>query len=142
MVTFCGSSWTWPRISRNSCPTPVNPGDTEPVRGAWFLTEGNIYPANTIQGDGNAFDPTAPGAIGRWICRGTHLVSLAEILNGAPLWVASTQTYLLPGDRMLSTDGLEGSIELVRSVTGGTGTFRGTSGNSINSSSGSILATA
>ena len=26
---------------------------------------------------------------------------------------------------MLSTDGLEGSIELIRSVTGGTGTFRG-----------------
>jgi hypothetical protein len=106
--------------------TPVNPADTEPRRGSWFLTEGNIFPPYTIQGNGSTFDPGSPGAIGKWICRGTHLVSLTEILNGAPLWVATTQNYLLPGDnRMLTTDGREGSVPIVRAVTGGTGAFRG-----------------
>src|SRR5687768_5789602 len=31
-------------------PTFVKPTDTEPKRGSWFITEGNIYPAGTIQG--------------------------------------------------------------------------------------------
>jgi hypothetical protein len=106
--------------------TPVNPADTEPKRGSWFLTEGNIFPAFTIQADGSTFDPGSAGAIGRWICRGTHLVSLTDILNGAPLWVATQQTYQLPSDRRtITTDGTEGSVPLVRAVTGGTGIFRG-----------------
>ena len=110
----------------HQCDRPVNPADTEPKRGSWFLTEGNIFPPHTIQGDGSTFDPNSPGAIGRWICRGTHLVSLTDILNGAPLWVATQQTYLLPNDRrLITTDGTEGNIPLVRAVTGGTGIFRG-----------------
>jgi hypothetical protein len=107
-------------------PTPVNPGDTEPQRGAWFLTEGKIYPKGTIEGDGSSFDPTSPGSIGTWLCRGTHLISLAEILNGGSPWVATTQTYLLPDDRRaITTDGLEGVGVFVRSVTGATGKYRG-----------------
>jgi hypothetical protein len=107
-------------------PTPVNPGDTAPVRGAWFLTEGSIFPAGTIEGDGSTFDPTEHEAIGTWHCRGTHLIGLAEILAGQTPWVTTNQIYLLPDDKkMLTTDGLEGSEPVVRSVTGGTGPFRG-----------------
>jgi hypothetical protein len=56
-------------------PTFVKSADTQPERGSFFVTEGNIYPAGTIQGDGATFDPNSDGAIGCWFCRGTHLVS-------------------------------------------------------------------
>jgi hypothetical protein len=106
-------------------PTLVKPDDTEPKRGAWFITEGNIYPSGTIQGAGNDFDPATPGAIGRWFCRGTHLVSASE-LPAAPLWVDTAQLYYLPDDEhSLVTDGLEGNGTIRRAVTGGTGKYRG-----------------
>lgn len=106
-------------------PTLVTPTDTEPKRGSWFITEGNIYPAGTIQGAGNDFDPTTAGAIGRWYCRGTHLVSASE-LPAAPLWVDTAQLYYLPNDEhSIVTDGLEGNGIIRRAVTGGTGQFRG-----------------
>jgi hypothetical protein len=106
-------------------PTFVKPTDTEPKRGSWFITEGNIYPEGTIQGAGETFDPNMGGAIGRWYCRGTHLVSASEI-PAAPLWVDTAQLYFLPDDEhSIVTDGLEGSKTIPRAVTGGTGQFRG-----------------
>lgn len=112
-------------LANKFVPTLVKPTDTEPTRGACFITEGNIYPAGTIQGDGASFDPNSEGAIGRWFCRGTHLVRASEI-PAAPLWVDTAQTYYLPSDRhSLVTDGLEGSGTMLRAVTGGTGQFRG-----------------
>ena len=78
-------------------PTLVRPTDTQPERGSFFVTEGNIYPAGTIQGNGAAFDPNTDGAIGRWFCRGTHLVSASEI-PAAAVWVDTAQIYLLPRD--------------------------------------------
>lgn len=96
-------------LAQKFVPTMVKPTDTEPKRGAWFVTEGNIYPAGTIKGDGATFDPNSAGAMGRWFCRGTHLVSASEI-PAAPLWVDTAQTYFLPSDHhSLNTDGLEGS---------------------------------
>jgi hypothetical protein len=106
-------------------PTLVKPTDAAPTRGAWFLTEGNIYPAGTIQGSGDTFDPNAAGAIGRWYCRGTHLVSAAEI-PAAALWVDTAQLYFLPSDEQsIVTDGLEGNGVILRAVTGATGPYRG-----------------
>jgi hypothetical protein len=106
-------------------PTFVKPTDTEPKRGSWFITEGNVYPDGTIQGAGETFDPNTGGAIGRWYCRGTHLVSASEI-PAAPLWVDTAQLYFLPDDEhSIVTDGLEGSKTILRAVTGGTGQFRG-----------------
>jgi hypothetical protein len=105
-------------------PTPVNPGDTEPKRGAWFLTEGRIFPKGTIQGDGSTFDPGSGGAIGTWMCRGSHLISLTEIMNGGSPWVVTSQNYLLGGDNTIATDGQEGTGKFIRSVTGGTGRYR------------------
>ena len=55
-------------------PTFVKPEHTQPERGSFFVTEGRIFPAGTIQGDGAGFDPNSRGHIGVWICRGTHLV--------------------------------------------------------------------
>ncbi|MGQ0836528.1 MAG: hypothetical protein ACT4O5_16705 [Gammaproteobacteria bacterium] len=106
-------------------PTLVKPADTQPERGAFFVTEGNIYPAGTIKGDGAAFDPNSAGSIGRWFCRGTHLVA-ASAIPAAAFWVDTAQLYFLPDDtRSIATDGLEGVGTIVRAVTGGTGFFRG-----------------
>jgi hypothetical protein len=106
-------------------PTLVKPTDTQPERGSFFVTEGNIYPAGTIKGDGAAFDPNSGGSMGRWFCRGTHLVS-ASAIPAAAFWVDTAQLYLLPDDtRSIATDGLEGVGTIVRTVTGGTGQFRG-----------------
>lgn len=105
--------------------TPVTPGDV-PRRGSTFITEGNIFPAGTIAGDGASFDPNGPGALGRWYCRGIHLVGLPEILAGAPLWVHTAQLFALPDNkRSLASDGVEGNSLTVRPVTGGTGSFKG-----------------
>jgi hypothetical protein len=112
-------------LANKFVPTLVKPTDTEPTRGAWFITEGNIYPAGTIEADGASFDPNSDGAIGRWFCRGTHLVSASE-LPDAPLWVDTAQTYFLPSDRhSIISDGLEGNGTILRAITGGTGKFQG-----------------
>lgn len=106
-------------------PTFVKPTDTQPERGSFFVTEGNIYPAGTIKGAGATFDPNIGGAIGRWFCRGTHLVSASQI-PAAAFWVDTAQVFFLPDDtRSITTDGLEGVGTIVRAVTGGTGLFRG-----------------
>lgn len=105
--------------------TLVKPTDTQPERGAFFVTEGNVYPAGTIKSDGAAFDPNSVGFIGRWFCRGTHLVAASEI-PAAAFWVDTAQLYLLPDDtRAIATDGLEGVGTIARTVTGGTGSLRG-----------------
>jgi hypothetical protein len=116
-------------------PTFVKPGDTQPERGSFFLTEGNIFPAGTIEGDGSTFDPNRTGAIGRWFCRGTHLVAASEI-PAAPLWVNTSQVYSLfdkpqaqrLGRDTIVTEGVEGSGTVVRAVAGGSGGFRNYSG--------------
>jgi hypothetical protein len=106
-------------------PTKVKPEDTQPERGSFFVTEGNIYPAGTIQGDGGDFDPRSDGAVGRWFCRGTHLVSGSDFPNEAEA-VFTAQLYMLPNDKKaITTDGVEGNGKAVRTVTGGTGRFRG-----------------
>ena len=106
-------------------PTLVNSTDSQPERGTFFVTEGNIYPAGTIKGNGAAFDPNSAGSIGRWFCRGTFLVPVSAI-PAAAFWVDTAQLYLLPDDtRSIATDGLEGAGVIVRTVTGGTGAFRG-----------------
>jgi hypothetical protein len=110
-------------------PTMVKPEHTQPERGSFFITEGRIFPAGTIQGDGANFDPNQRGHIGVWFCRGTHLVAAHEI-PAAPLWVDTAQLYVLgrQGKEQLSTEGVEGSGTARRIVTGGTGNFAGWTG--------------
>jgi hypothetical protein len=97
-------------------PTLVKPTDTQPECGSFFITEGNLYPAGTIQGDGATFDPNSSGSIGRWFCRGTHLVGASEI-PAAAFWVDTAQLFFLPDDaRSIATEGLEGGGVIVRLV--------------------------
>jgi hypothetical protein len=102
--------------------------NTIPQRGSFFITEGKIYPAGTIKGDGAAFDPTdpkSPKAAGRWFCRGTHLVAGNEIPATKEPWVYTSQLYLLPDDgASIDTSGIEQTAPIVRMVTGGTGKFK------------------
>jgi hypothetical protein len=110
-------------------PTFVKPTDTQPERGSFFITEGRVFPAGTIQGDGANFDPYQRGHTGVWFCRGTHLVAANEI-PAAPLWVDSVQLYVLgrQAKEQLSTEGIEGNGTVTRIVTGGTGNFAGWTG--------------
>jgi len=107
-------------------PTFVKPEHTQPERGSFFVTEGRIFPAGTIEGDGASFDPNRTGHIGVWICRGTHLVAASEI-PAAPLWVNSAQLYVIgrQGRDQITTDGVEGAGTVTRIVTGGAGNFTG-----------------
>ena len=105
-------------------PTLVKTTDTQPERGSFFVTEGNIYPGGTIKGDGASFDPSTPG-FGRWFCRGTHLVP-ASAIPAAAFWVHTAQLFLLPDDtRSIATEGVEGNGTVTRLISGGTGKFRG-----------------
>ena len=107
-------------------PTFVKPEHAQPERGSFFLTEGRIFPAGTIEGDGTGFDPNRSGHIGIWVCRGTHLVSAAEI-PAADLWVNTAQIFVIgrQGKEQLTTEGLEGSGTVTRIVTGGAGNYAG-----------------
>ena len=106
--------------------TFVKPEHTQPERGSFFVTEGRIFPAGTIEGDGATFNPNRSGHVGVWICRGTHLVAANEI-PAAQWWVETTQLFVLgrQAKEQLTTEGLEGSGTLTRIVTGGTGNFSG-----------------
>lgn len=100
----------------------------EPVRGSQFVTEGNIYPAFTISGKGEQFDPNMPGSRGTWFCKGVFLVKGSEF-DKTPRAVISDQLYLLPGDQhSIATTGAEGNGTSIRTVTGGTGAFAGYAG--------------
>ena len=110
-------------------PTLVKPEHTQPERGSFFVTEGRIFPAGTIQGDGASFDPNQRGHVGVWFCRGTHLVAGSEI-PAAPLWVDTAQLFVLgrQGKEQLTTEGIEGNGTVTRIVTGGTGNYAGWTG--------------
>ena len=107
-------------------PTFVKPEHMQPERGSFFVTEGRVFPAGTIEGDGFGFNPYRSGHIGVWICRGTHLVSAAEI-PAAPWWVTSAQLFVLgrQGKEHIATEGIEGSGTVTRIVTGGAGNYVG-----------------
>jgi hypothetical protein len=108
---------------------PRVPVGTEPLRGSFFVTEGNIYPAGTIPTTGgDQFDPNSRGSIGTWFCKGTFLVPGSQFDKTA-LAVLSDQLYLLNnGERSLATIGAEGNGTVIRSVIGGTGAFAGYTG--------------
>jgi hypothetical protein len=107
-------------------PTFVKPEHTQPERGSFFVTEGRVFPAGTIQGDGAGFDPNSRGHIGVWICRGTHLVAASDI-PAASLWVTTAQLFVLgrQGKEQITTEGVEGSGTVTRVVTGGAGNYAG-----------------
>ena len=110
-------------------PTLVRPEHVQPERGSFYITEGRVFPAGTIQGDGATFDPNQIGHIGVWISRGTHLVSASEI-PAAGWWASTAQLFVLgrQAREQISSEGVEGRGTLTRVVTGGTGNFAGVRG--------------
>jgi len=110
-------------------PTFVKPEHTQPERGSFFVTEGRIFPAGTIVGDGADFDPRRSGHIGVWISRGTHLVSASEI-PAAGWWATTAQLFVLgrQGIEQIASEGVEGSGTVTRIITGGAGNFTGVVG--------------
>lgn len=92
-----------------------------------FATEGRIFPAGTIEGDGSDFHPDAEGSIGRWVCRGARV-------NGAPrpfapvedFQVQVSQLYLLPDEtRAIATEGVDEEADAVHTISHATGMYRG-----------------
>jgi hypothetical protein len=97
-----------------------------PVVGDTFIVYGSVYPAGSF--DHGVAGPDDPGAIGRWICRGTFLI---DIESGAVPHVVTTVLFALAdglsatnglvGEATdgLLTQGLEGGLEETRIVLGG-----------------------
>jgi hypothetical protein len=113
-------------------PTFVKPEHGQPERGSFFITEGRLFPAGTIQGDGSTFHPAQSGHIGIWVCRGTHLVAANQIPDAA-LWVSSAQLFVIgrQGKEQLATEGIEGKGTVTRIVTGGAGNYAGWTGEQV-----------
>jgi hypothetical protein len=106
----------------------VDPSATEGKRGDTFVLNGKIFPGGTIPA-GSGFDPSSPGSIGNFICRGTQLYDDSDP-TAAPPFVATTQIFVLNGGNALITAGLEAGVSPVtRAVTGGWGKrYSGASG--------------
>ncbi|MGH9838215.1 MAG: hypothetical protein ACREEM_05470 [Blastocatellia bacterium] len=106
----------------------------EAKRGDSFIVEGKIYPGGTIPPGGTLeapgpFNPdTAPGSIGKWVCRGTLNYDLSEIFAGAVPHVFATQFFTLNDGRVLVSDGPEGGGVQLRSIIGGRGGYSGAAG--------------
>jgi len=110
---------------------PFSPANLALVkRGNTFIVTGKIYPGGTIPAGGTfgspVFSPDTPGSIGTWICRGTFFNDGTDIMAGATPQVYTTQTFELSNGTIVS-DGPEGGPSK-RSVTGGTGSYSGASG--------------
>ena len=107
-------------------PTLVKPEHVQPERGAFYITEGRLFPGGTIAGDGADFDPARSGHVGVWFSRGTHLVSASEI-PAAPLWAYTAQLFQIgrQGLELIASEGVEGGGQLTRIVTGGAGNYTG-----------------
>jgi hypothetical protein len=109
---------------------PADAGN--PRRGSTFIVYGKVFPGGTIPSGVTPFDPNMAGSIGDWVCRGVFLADFADIMSGAAaLTVDTTQMFLLTTDKnALFAEGFEGNVGVTthRTVTGGTGRFRGVIG--------------
>jgi len=110
--------------------------DGMPAYGTSFITGGYLYPAGTLS-DGNGVNadgsPEFPDQVlGEWICRGWFVGDGMRTTSGA--LVVTSQLYTFgstPGEAMISSDGYElvdVGVEVSRAITGGTGPFFGTGG--------------
>ncbi len=116
--------------------TDIAREDGFPAHGSAFITQGYLYPVGTLdETDGINPDgtPEFPDkVIGTWVCRG-WIYGDIDNEDGLPTAV-TTQIFELNeayGNKTIITDGFEymasGSI-FSRAITGGTGDYRGVSG--------------
>lgn len=115
--------------------------DGLPAYGAWFVTQGYIYPADTLDGT-NGVNPDGSPAfpdqvLGQWLCRGVFIGDGAHTSSGS--WVVTTQTYNFgsaDGEATIVSDGHEVAdlgVAIDRAVIGGTGPFAGAGGTATQS---------
>lgn len=97
------------------------------LKGDTFILWGKIFPADSLPLGAARNDPNAAGSIGTWICRGTFVLDQVED-NGTKPHVITTQTFLFDNGSSLSSDGLEGNVEVLRAVIGGTARYFGAAG--------------
>lgn len=112
--------------------------DDFPAYGSEFITEGYLYPHGFLDdnvGVNTDGSPAFPDeVIGRWVCRGWHVGEGAQTTTGP--WVITHQYFDLGetfGEHSITTDGYElvdMNVPIKRAVTGGTGKFRRTRGES------------
>jgi hypothetical protein len=114
-------------LNNNDPSDPANPR-----RGTTFIVYGKIFPGGTIPSGVTPFDPNTAGSVGVWVCRGVFLADFADIVSGAASSAFdTTQMFLLATDEnALFTEGVEGNVGVTthRTLTGGTGRFRGVIG--------------
>jgi hypothetical protein len=115
--------------------------DGLPAYGTWFVTQGYIYPAGTldatngVNADGSPEFPDQ--VLGQWLCRGVFIGDGARTTSGA--WVITTQTYnfgAVDGEATVVSDGHELAdlgVAIARPVIGGTGPFAGAGGTATQS---------
>lgn len=115
--------------------------DGLPAYGAWFVTQGYIYPADTLD-ETNGVNPDGSPefpdqVLGQWLCRGVFIGDGARTTSGS--WVVTTQTYNfgdVDGQATLVSDGHELAdvgVAIDRAVIGGTGPFAGAGGTATQS---------
>jgi hypothetical protein len=105
-------------------------GQTGVVRGDTFVVNGKIFPGGSIpSGDTTgALSPDSDGSIGTLICRGLFVVNAADLSNGVNISQASDQQFYLDEGNGLVTQGVEGTVAVMRAVIGGTGQYSGAIG--------------
>jgi hypothetical protein len=115
--------------------------DGLPAYGAWFVTQGYIYPADTLD-ETNGVNPDGSPefpdqVLGQWLCRGVFIGDGARSTSGS--WVITTQTYnfgSVDGEAAIVSDGHELAdigVMVDRAVIGGTGPFAGGGGTATQS---------
>lgn len=108
----------------------LQPEPAGPNRGTPFIVDGKVFPGGTLHKGSGMGDPNQPGSIATWICKGIFTSDLATDDIG----FSTTQMFLFDGDAdAIWTEGLEaglGKIGVIthRAILGGTGRFRGASG--------------
>ncbi len=107
--------------------------DGMPNYGSAFVTQGYIYPAGTLNGSNGVLENGEPEfpdlVLGEWTCYGWMIGEGAYTESG--IWVVSTQIYQFEDGSTIVTDGFEivdFEVPFARAVTGGTGAYRGATG--------------
>ena len=96
-------------------------------RGDGFIADGRIFPADTLLSGVQTNDPNDAGSIGTWVQRGTMAATIAEIVAGArPAFFATWYHFLNDGSSLVVEGPHPESGPMA--VVGGTGRFRGASG--------------
>lgn len=112
--------------------TKDNNGNDVPGDGNEFKTEGYIYEAGTLEGDGDGVNPDGSPqypnkVVGRWYCWGYHVGNGGATETGP--WVITHQLYDF-GDNVGRKSIVSAGLELVdidvpikRAIVGGTGPY-------------------